>query len=117
MALELTTTEPRQGVAVIALSGEVDLAVAPRVEEALAGIPARADVVIDLGGCEFLDSTGLAVLINARREFAGEGRRFVLCAPGPQVARLLEVTGLDREEIVRPSLDDALDDSLGQLAD
>jgi anti-sigma B factor antagonist len=117
MSLELTTTEPRPGVAVIGLLGELDLAVAAEVEEAIAAIPAKADVVIDLSRCEFLDSTGLALLINARREFGEAGRQLVLCAPGPQVARLLEVTGLDREEIVRPSLDDALAGLLGRVAD
>jgi anti-sigma B factor antagonist len=117
MPLELTTSEPRPGVVVIALTGELDLAFAEQVQEAIAAVPGKADLLIDLSACEFLDSTGLALLINARKEFAEAGRRLILCAPGPQVARLLEVTGLDREEIVRPSLDDALDDSLGQLAD
>jgi anti-anti-sigma factor len=108
MKLELTTAEPRAGVLLIAIRGELDLAVSDELEAILDAVAEKTDVLVDLSGCEFLDSTGLAVLINARRDSREVGRRFVLCAPGPQVARLLEVTGLDREDVVSPTVEDAL---------
>jgi anti-sigma B factor antagonist len=117
MALELTTKEPRDGVVVIAVTGELDLAVTDDLEAVLEGVDENTDILVDMSGCEFLDSTGLAVLINARRVAKEAGRRFVLCAPGPQVARLLEVTGLDRGDVVAPTVEDALAGSTGQLAD
>jgi anti-anti-sigma factor len=53
-------------------------------------------VLVDLAGCEFLDSTGIAVLIRAREARAGEGRDLAICSPRSQVLRVLEVTGLTR---------------------
>ncbi len=85
----------------IRLSGELDLATAPqltmRLDEAL--ISARL-VVIDLRQLTFMDSTGLAVLINAHNRARRGERRLVLIRGPLQVDRLLKLTGLaDRLEI------------------
>jgi len=80
----------------IHLAGEVDLAAAPRVEAAIAEALAgdTADIIIDLDGVTFLDSTGLRVLVAAQANCAGEGRSLTLVNPSVSVSRILEITGL-----------------------
>jgi anti-anti-sigma factor len=84
---------------VAALSGEVDLAAAEAVEErirtALAGEP---DVlVLDLRHVDFLDSSGLRVVLSLDREQRDRGARLVVVRGGRRVARVMELTGADRQ--------------------
>lgn len=91
-------TEPQDdGVHVLAVSGELDAATAPRLSEALeAIIDSEAEsVLVDLSECSFIDSTGLGVVVTARTRLLDEGRRFELCCAGAQARRILEITGLD----------------------
>ena len=96
------------GALVGGLDGERDLYNADEVRKALAtsveAQPAR--VVVDLGAVEFLDSTILGALVEARSTL-GDGR-LVLAAPGPVIRRALEVSGLDRHFAVHDSVEDAL---------
>jgi anti-sigma B factor antagonist len=89
------------GVSVIAVRGELDLSTAPALEgplDAALGNGSKG-VLIDLAECEFIDSTGLALIVRASQQLdaAGAGNgRLVLCSPNDQVQRVLEVSGLDR---------------------
>ncbi|MGF1428270.1 STAS domain-containing protein [Kitasatospora sp. LaBMicrA B282] len=65
--------------------------------------------LVDCAGVDFCDSTGLNVLLRARRRALALDRRLELCALGPQVARLFELTGVDGVCPVHPSLDRALE--------
>jgi anti-sigma B factor antagonist len=100
--------ERRNGDVVVRLAGEIDLYNAAEVETALeeiaSGQPAR--VVVDLAAVEFVDSTALGALIQARKQL-GNGS-LVLAAPAPQVRRALEVAGLIDHFPVHDSVDDAL---------
>jgi anti-sigma B factor antagonist len=83
--------------AVIALTGELDLASSPALEEELDRVGAAEDlelVVIDLRELEFMDSTGLSVLIRAHQRAEEQGRRFGLVKGSQQVERLLSLTGV-----------------------
>ena len=100
----------RQGDAcVVKLGGELDLYNAPQVREALtdacADSPQR--VVVDLSEVEFIDSTALGVLIEARTQLANR-RAFLLAAPGLEARRALEISGLDRHFGVHASVSEAL---------
>jgi anti-sigma B factor antagonist len=92
---------------VLAVGSEVDLAVADQLMDALRRTADAEQVLVDLSACEFLDSTGLAVLVNARNERRDEGNRLALLAPGAQVARLLEVTGLAGDGFAFETIEDA----------
>jgi anti-sigma B factor antagonist len=91
------------------LAGELDLYNAPQVRTALEDVagsnPAR--LVVDLADVEFVDSTVLGILIEARRRL-DDRRTFLLAAPGREVRRALEVSGLDRHLRVVESVDEAL---------
>ena len=82
------------GIVLLALAGEFDLAAAPatreRFDAALAARP-RA-VVADLSDVTFMDSSALRELLRANAELGAAGIRFVLANPPPQVERVLELT-------------------------
>jgi anti-sigma B factor antagonist len=94
---------------VVRLGGELDLYNAQEVRDAL--VKACADspgrVVVDLGEVEFLDSTALGVLIEARAMLENR-RAFLLAAPGLETRRALQVSGLDRHFTVHETVPEAL---------
>ena len=84
---------------VLSLSGELDLQSAAELEHELHTI--RSDrperILLDLSQLEFMDSTGLALIIRAEQEAADDGISLRLRSGGHQVRRLFEITGvLDR---------------------
>ena len=71
------------------------MAVAHQLQEAFERVGADCErVLVDLTSCEFIDSTGIATLVQTQQLFANEGRRLMVCAPHAQVLRVFEVTGL-----------------------
>lgn len=100
----LTESVIEDGCREIEVEGELDLAVADRLQQALAGC--RDDrILISLRSCQFIDSTGLAVILNAGR---ADGCRIVLHSPRDQVLRVLEVTGLTANGLVFADREQAL---------
>jgi anti-sigma B factor antagonist len=83
----------------IQIEGELDLAVAVQLQEAVSRCNAEL-LLMDLERCEFIDSTGIAVIVRAHRERAEEGGRVVAHSAGAQVLRVLTVTGLSENGIV-----------------
>jgi anti-sigma B factor antagonist len=93
---------------VVALAGELDLYNAEGVREALFAAAADADrLVVDLSEVQFIDSTALGVLIEARSKLADK-RNFLLAAPQLETRRALEISGLDRHFAIVASVDEAL---------
>jgi anti-sigma B factor antagonist len=93
----------------VQVEGELDLAVARQLEEALVRVGGeRRQIVIDLEGCEFIDSTGIAAIVNAHNRLAEQGGRVVACAPSAQVLRVLSVSGLMANGLVFESVEEAL---------
>jgi anti-anti-sigma factor len=84
------------GAAVVTVSGELDLRTSPQLEERLtAAFDAGAELVIlDLRQVEFMDSTGLRVLLSAHQRAHEAGRRFALVRGADQVERVLTLTGV-----------------------
>lgn len=97
----LTVRSQRDGaVHVLALSGELDLAAAPVVEEELKSVaraaPAVSTIVIDLVGVTFIDSTGLRLLLETSRRTESRGQRLLVRRPTDRVFRVFEISGIDR---------------------
>jgi anti-sigma B factor antagonist len=87
----------KDGVHVFGVAGELDLNTAPKLREPLEqAIEAGAEaVMVDLTDCEFIDSTGIALLVWAWQALEPDkGHRLALCCPDAQVRRLLELTGV-----------------------
>jgi anti-anti-sigma factor len=91
------------GAAVILVSGAVDPATAPALDEAIRRAESyRPRVVVDLSGCTFMDSSGLEVLVGAHTRTDGLDRGFVVRSPHAFVARVLEISGVDQFLVVEP---------------
>jgi anti-sigma B factor antagonist len=93
----------------VAIRGEVDVAAVPALEQALeSAIETTAGgLALDLSGVEFLDSSGLLAVLNARGLLAREGRALaVVCPPGP-VRQLLELAGVAELLVICDSREDA----------
>jgi anti-sigma B factor antagonist len=83
------------GQVVVALSGELDVADAVRVAATLTALAANGrEIIVDLANLEFMDSSGLAALVRARRDARNVGLDVRLAAPRPQVRRILTITRL-----------------------
>jgi anti-anti-sigma factor len=93
------------GARIVRVSGELDLATTPLLEETLAD--ASGDrLVIDLSGCTFLDSAGIRTLVATARDRSG-ARRLRVVTADPGIVRLLEITGVDTLIHVHPTIDAA----------
>jgi anti-sigma B factor antagonist len=94
---------------VVSLAGELDLYNAHEVRSALLDECARSPerLVVDLSRVEFIDSTALGVLIEARAKLANR-RAFLIAAPRVETRRTLEISGLDRHFALHETLDEAL---------
>jgi anti-sigma B factor antagonist len=81
---------------VIGVTGELDLASSPALEQELErGAAAQAElVIVDLRNLEFMDSTGLSVLVRAHQRATENGQRFGVVKGPQQVQRLLSLTGV-----------------------
>jgi anti-sigma B factor antagonist len=101
--------EQRDGAVVVRLAGELDLYNAPAVRTALLAECATGPerLVVDLSEVEFIDSTSLGVLIEARRRL-GRPECFLLAAPAAETRRALKISGLDRHFGVHDTVDAAL---------
>lgn len=100
----------RDGWAVLAVSGEVDVATAPRLRERLIELvnSGRHRIVVDLSGVEFLDSTGLGVLVGAlKRVRTHDGELALVCAE-PRILKVFEITGLTKVFTMFGSVDEAV---------
>jgi anti-anti-sigma factor len=104
--------DPEHGVQTIFVRGELDLSTAPELEAPLeqALDSGKGSVLIDLTRCEFIDSTGIALIVRAwqRLQSGGNGRALVICTENDQVRRVLEITGLELSIPVHTTRDEAL---------
>lgn len=94
--LETDSTFRIDVMSVVRVGGEIDVASAPELAKWLEAVPEGVDLVVDLSGVTFLDSTGLGVLVGAwnRCNNSGPPCRLALVVSTAEVERLLEVAGL-----------------------
>lgn len=109
MDLQVSTRE-ESGRTVVTAAGEVDVYTAPKLDEALtAALADGADaLVVDLSGVDFLDSTGLSVLVKALEVLRGRGGRLDVVVAVERVAKVFRITGLDEMVALHATLADAL---------
>src|SRR4051812_29862570 len=109
MDLRLDVSE-RDGWSVLEVGGEIDVATAPRLREQLISLvnDQRYRIVVDLDDVDFIDSTGLGVLIGAlKRVRTHEGDLALVCAE-PHILKVFEITGLLTVFAVHPTVDAAV---------
>jgi anti-anti-sigma factor len=105
---KLTESDLQPDGRLIEVAGELDLAVAERLQEAIDAAASKRQILIGLERCEFIDSTGIAVIVRAFNLLEENSRRLAVCCPSDQVLRVLTVTGLMDTGMVFASADEAL---------
>ena len=107
---ELSEDDLDERTHIIAVSGEIHVSTAPEFSRRLNAAIAKGKtaVVLDLTGTEFIDSTGLSVLLNGLRRVTRQRGRMALVCINPTVLRLFEITRLDSTFDIRSTRDEAL---------
>lgn len=107
---ELSVVYPAEGICVIKVHCELDMVTAPSLTQLLAQELAadQRAVVVDLSGCGFLGSSGLASLVEARERATVRGITLALAGLTPITARALEATALKPLFDTYPTVDDAV---------
>jgi anti-sigma B factor antagonist len=107
----LNEQELDDATVVIGVAGEIHASTAPELSERIndAITSGKTNVVLDLTGVEFIDSTGLSVLLNALRRLTRVRGAMVIACANPTVLRLFEITKLDSTFEILPNCDDAID--------
>jgi anti-sigma B factor antagonist len=84
------------GYELLAVEGELDIATAPRMIAALneAFAELTTPLVVDLSSVDFMDSTGLALLMNAYRRVRRRGHGFAIVCPGGPISRVFEIADM-----------------------
>ncbi|MFJ8142758.1 STAS domain-containing protein [Streptomyces sp. NPDC096013] len=106
--LSAVTTE-RDGIRVISLEGEIDHHNGPVLQQALQASADRGPrVVIDLRGVQFMDSSGINLLLAAHHDLTKAGGWLRLAAPTPAALRPIQLVGIDAVIECHPTLPHAL---------
>ena len=97
------------GRLVVALEGEIDMERAPDVRRLLLDCTARGrDVLVDLSGVSYIDSSGIASLVEALQNAGRGGTALGLVAISPEALRVFALARLDKVFTIHPDLDAAL---------
>lgn len=110
--MELSVTSAARGdLTVVVVVGEVDVYTASVLREKLSEVidGDHADVVVDLTGVGFLDSTGLGVLVGALKKVRGFGGRLQLVIDQEKVMKVFRITALTQVFTIHETLEDALE--------
>ena len=98
MNLKVETRNAREGVAVVVLGGEVDVYTSPRLKQEVLDLlnGGTSKLVVDLSGVEYLDSTGLGVLIGGLKRARERDGDLKLICDNVRILRIFEITGLTK---------------------
>jgi anti-sigma B factor antagonist len=112
-AFEVQHEQLDDGVRAFTVRGELDMNTAPELERQLndALSDPDASIMLDLSACEFIDSTGIALIVRAWQQLDGNGDgggHLVLCCVNHQVRRLLKITGVEGSISMHEQRDAAL---------
>jgi anti-sigma B factor antagonist len=110
MELTLNVHSGIPGFTVIAVSGEIDVYTAPKLREKLISLAdgGSYQLIVDLDGVDFLDSTGLGVLVGGlKRVRAQDGWIDLVCTQG-RILRIFKITGLNKVFSIYNSVPEAV---------
>lgn len=97
---------------VVRVDGEIDVVSADRLRERVSLLVSdgRTDLVVDLSGVGFMDSTGLGVLVGTLKRVRTAGGRLVLVVGSERLLKVFRITGLQQVFTIHPTLAEALED-------
>jgi anti-sigma B factor antagonist len=108
MELSLTTRET-EGVLVVDVAGEIDVYTSPKLRERLVGLvnEGAASIVVNLDEVDFIDSTGLGVLVGVLKRIRARGGSLGLVCHSDALLRVFTITGLEKVFAIYASVDEA----------
>jgi anti-sigma B factor antagonist len=101
------------GHKVLAATGEIDVHTASRLRDRLADVIASGErtLIVDLTGVDFLDSTGLGVLVGGLNKVQEVDGSLSLVCPHASLLKLFTITGLDQVFVIHPTVAAAIADA------
>ena len=104
------STKEENGIALVFVAGEIDMFTSPNLRDTLLPyfIPSTRGVVVDLSKVSFMDSSGIATLVEGLQWSKKENRQFVLAGLGDTVFNALSLTKLDKVFRIEQDTDAAL---------
>lgn len=107
MELSVATAIVESGIAVVTVAGEIDVYTVPQLRAALDTLIAqeRNQVVVDLTRVDFLNSTGLGVLVGRLKTLQRRDGWMGIVASSERVLRVFSMTGLDKVFVIADSVD------------
>lgn len=109
--MELTVSlDAKEGIDVVSAKGEVDAYTAPTLDESLTSLISSGSkqIIVDLSGVEFIDSTGLGIIVKALKSVRDQGGWLKVVANSDRVVKVFRITGLEAEVDLAVSVDDAI---------
>ena len=109
MELDVQPTQ-KQGATVLALRGEIDVYTAPRLRQAITDVidSGAANVILDMEQVDFLDSTGLGVLVGALKRAKSKDGVLSIVATQDKILKIFDITGLNKVFPMHGSVDEAI---------
>ncbi len=111
--MELTLSSREVGDrTVVEVGGEVDVYTAPKLDAELTSLvgSGKSVIVVDFSGVEFLDSTGLGVLVKALKHVKEAGGSLSVVATSERIIKVFRITGLDAAIPLHDTVDSACSD-------
>ena len=112
--MELSLNHRKEGAhTVLEVGGEVDVYTAPKLREQLVELVGAGhyDIIVDMTKVEFLDSTGLGVLVGGLKRVRAHEGSLVLVCNQERIVKIFRITGLTKVFGIYDSLDEALQDA------
>ncbi len=109
--MDLSLVTRTQGArTVVEVGGEIDVYTAPQLRERVVELVAdgQVDLVLDLSGVEFLDSTGLGVLVGALNRVRAQDGSLALVLTQERILKIFEITGLRKVFPIFATVDEAV---------
>ena len=109
MDLTLATNEV-DGATIIAVGGEIDVYTAPKLRDKITELVANGvyDIIVDMEAVEFLDSTGLGVLVGGLKKVRAHDGKLELVCTQDRLLKIFRITGLAKVFVIHDSADGAL---------
>lgn len=109
MDLEVDT-EQRGGATILVLRGEIDVYTAPRLRQTIVDLVdgGTSRLVVDMERVDFLDSTGLGVLVEGLKRVKSRGGSLSIVATQDKILKIFDITGLNKAFPIHASVDDAV---------
>ena len=107
--LTLSTNEV-DGATIIAVGGEIDVYTAPKLRDKITELVADGvyDIIVDMEAVEFLDSTGLGVLVGGLKKVRAHDGSLELICTQDRLLKIFRITGLAKVFVIHDSADGAL---------